>query len=402
MNITLGGDPAVANIITETAPLVAHVTGTVPVDKGVYQDGTLDIVAAGGRVLYSHTPRYKGRGNSTWGAPKKPFKVRSLDRLQSPFGYAASRDWAFMADWFDESYLRSVVGFELYRRATGRWAPHSRHIWLDWPGATTAGGLYRYSETVDVQAGRVDIRKMAATDSTGNLLTGPYFVETDDYYDSAGFKSALGTPVMWDTPEVLAPEQVAYMTAWVDATETALLSGTPAEIAARIDMDSFVDWYLLMEFVKNWEGRWYKSIKWMKDQAPPNGTGKAVMQTPWDMDLTLGRSWAGGTDDPATGWAVRNGAYAGGAASGRPNWFYLMWERWPDFRTACRARWASAFAPALADMWPWIADVAESINEYIAPDRARWYGGRPLPVGHTVEWITQWMQTRLTWMTANL
>ena len=27
----------------------------------------------------------------------------------NPSGYAASRDWALMADWFDESYLRSVI-----------------------------------------------------------------------------------------------------------------------------------------------------------------------------------------------------------------------------------------------------------------------------------------------------
>lgn len=400
MIITLDGAPASANVITATAPLVAHVTGTVPVDKTTYQDGTLEIVADGGRVLYAHTPRFKGRGNTTWGAPKKPFKVRTLDRLQTPFGYAASRDWALMADWFDESYLRSTIGFELYRRATGRWAPHSRHVWLDWPGAVTAGGLYRFSETVDVQAGRVDIRKMEPTDISGGALTGPYFVETDDYFDSPGFRSAAGTPVAWDTPEAPAPEQAAYMAAWVDATETALLTGTPAEIAARIDLPSFVDWYLLMEFVKNWEGRWYKSIKWMKDQYA--GTGRAVMQTPWDMDLTLGRTWGGGTDDPPTGWAVRNGAYAGGAASGRPNWFYLLWERWPDFRTACRQRWDTAYAPALAGMWPWINDVADSISGYVAPDRARWYNGTALPTGHTPAWLTQWMQNRVAWMNANL
>ena len=328
--------------------------------------------------------------------------MRSLDRLQRPFGFAASRDWAFMADWFDESYLRSVIGFELYRRATGRWAPRSRHIWIDWPGAETAGGLYRYSETVDVQVGRVDIREMESEDIGGNALTGPYFVETDDYFDSAGFRSALNTPVAWDVPDEPTAEQIAYMTAWVGETEEALVSGSAAEIAARIDLPSFVDWYLLMEFVKNWEARWYKSIKWIKDQDPPNGTGRAVMASPWDMDLTLGRTWGGGTDDPATGWAVRDGAYAGGAASGRPNWFHLLWERSPEFRNSCRGRWESAFVPAIDRLWPWLDSTSELIAPHIVPDRARWYSGTTLPTAHSAPWIKTWMQARAAWITANL
>ena len=398
--ITLGGTAAVAEILPGGSPLYANVTGMVPTDKETYQDGTLAITDARGGVVYAHTPRFKGRGNTTWGAPKKPFKVRSLDRLQRPFGFAASRDWAFMADWFDESYLRTAVGFELYRRATGRWAPHSRHVWLDWEGATTAGGLYRYSETVDVQVGRVDIRKMDEGDIASNALTGPYFVETDDYYDSPGFQSALGTPVMWDTPEEPTAEQIAYMKAWTDATEAILLTGTAEQIAARIDLDSFVDWYLLMEFVRNHEARWFKSIKWMKDQDAPNGTGKAVMLSPWDMDLTLGQAW----NEPSepTGWDVRVGAYSGDSGSGRPNWFGLLWERWPAFQVACAERWESAFAPAIDDLWPWLDAVAEQIAPRIVGDRAMWYSGTTQPTMHTAAAIKAWMQTRAAWITANL
>lgn len=403
MRWSLGGVPAAPRLLSGKGPFLANVTGTVPTDKVTYQDGTLEIIDGTGASFYTHTPRYRGRGNSTWAAPKKPFKVRSLNRSQRPFGMAASRDWAFMADYYDESYLRTVIAFEVYRRATGRWAPKSRHIWLEWPGATTAGGLYRYSETVDVQAGRVNIRVMSSSDTTGNALTGPYFMETDDYFDSPGFRSGLNSPTMWDTPEAPNSTQQAYITAWVDACETALVSGTSIEIASFIDLDSFVDWFLLMEFAKNFEASWFKSIKWMKDQDPPNGTGKAVMQTPWDMDLSFGKSWNDVDGGSHTGWALRQWADAGpGGTSGRPNWFYYLWNRWPAFQTAARARWSSVFVPTIAGLTPWLDGVISEIQPFIAADRALWYSGAPQGSLHTPSFVKSWVTNRAAWITANL
>lgn len=398
MRVSLGGAPALIDVLPGAPLLTATVTGPVPVDKVTYQDGTLLITDSRGGVIYQHTPRYRGRGNTTWGAPKRPFKVRSLNRQQTPFGFAPSRDWAFMADYYDQSYMRSVLGFEIYRRATGRWAPHSRHIWLDWEDGPQ--GLYRYSETADLQAGRVDFRQMSNTDTTGNALTGPYYLETDDYFDSPGFRTSRNTPVIYDAPKVLGvSEQEAYIPAWVQATEDALVTSTEAEIAARFDLGSCVDWYLLMEFVRNDDASWFKSCKWVKDQDSPAGTGKVVMVAPWDLDLTLGQKW----NDPISpiGWDVRAPPFADGS-SGRPNWMYYLWDRWPAFRSACQARWAASFAPTIAGIDDFHAKWAESIAPLVPGDRALWYSGTPQPTADQRPAIQQWMDERAAWITANL
>lgn len=394
----VGGAPSFVELGGVRAPYEAFVTGTVPTDKITYQDGTLDIFDAAGRLIYAHTPRYKGRGNSTWDAPKKPFKVRSLDRLQTPFGFPASRDWALMADYYDQSYLRTAIAFELGRRATGRWTPRSHTVRLTWNGIYR--GLYRYSETVDVQAGRVDIREMQEEDTAGTALTGPYLLEVNNPLDGPGFETSRGTPVLYDVPDVEGvPAQETYIPAWVESLETALVTGTEAECLALIDLASWVDWYLLAESTKSMDTDWQKSCKWYKDQDSPDGTGKAVLWPPWDYDLSLGLSWTDVEESP-TGWNTRAAAIAGEGSY--PNWLWHLWEKSPTFRDACRAAWAERFAPAIAGLGEYIDTRATEISPHVASDRALWYSGTPQPTRHTPAWISEWLADRAAWITANL
>jgi hypothetical protein len=396
----LGAGSASAGLVQDGGPYEAFVTGTVPTDKETYQDGTLDIYSANGTLVYSHTPRYRGRGNSTWEAPKKPYKVRSLNRDQTPFGFPASRDWALMADYYDQSYLRSTISYQIARVATGRWAPLSRPVRLTWNG--TYQGLYRYSETADVQAGRVDIRTMEDTDIAGNELTGPYLLETAPL-DDLGFTSSNLTPVLYDTPDVAGvPEQEAYIAGWVEEIEAALLTGTEADILEYIDLDSWVDWYWTAEGVKNMDSDWQRSIKWYKDQDPPNGTGKMVLQPPWDYDLAVGLTWSGGSlgSISPNDWITRNGPLAD--ESPWPSWMYYAWTKSSTFRDAAVDAWETRFRPTILGIEGFIDARHEEIAPLIAEDRALWRSGEPAPEHHTVDWIKDWLSTRAAWIDANL
>lgn len=396
--ITLGGGSASASV-DPPGVYTAYATGTFPTDKVVYQDGTLDIFDPAGPLVYSHTPRFRGRGNSTWGAPKKPLKVRSLDRLQTPFGFPESRDWALMADYFDQSFIRSDVGFELARRATGRWAPRSRPVRLFWNNVYQ--GLYRYSETVDVQVGRVDIRAMKSSDITGNALTGPYLLEVNNPLDDDGFYTSRGTPVLYDVPDVLGiPEQEAYIAGWVEQLETAIVAGTEAEFLALIDLPSWVDWYLLQEALRSVDSDWKKSCKWFKDQDAPVGTGKAVLWPPWDFDLTIGNTSIEGQGIDPYGWTTR--AAANATQGTYPNWLWHVWQKSPTFRAAARAAWTERFAPAMAGLGKYIDTRAAAVAPHIAADRALWRSGTPLPAMHAHANMKTWITARAAWITANL
>lgn len=394
--MTLGTTEATAQFQALT-PYNAFVVGPVPTNKETYVDGTLDIYNDRDVLVYSHTPRFRGRGNTTWGAPKKPYKVRSLDRLQTPFGFAPSRDWALMADYFDESYLRTTIAFEIARRATRRWAPNSRPMRLTWNGVYQ--GLYRYSETADVQVGRVDIREMDEEDVSGNALTGPYYVETDDNYDSPGFRTSRNTPVMWDTPDGTVTAQASYMQSWTETFETALVQGAEAEILAGMDLPSWCDWYLLQEVCRQEDATWKKSCKWIKDQDAPNGTGKSVLWPPWDFDLSLGE-WFSGAPSSASGWHVRNGSTFG--SPGHPNWLYYAWTRSATFRNAVEEAWFERFVPVLNGIGEFIHQEGARIEPLIEEDREKWFSGSEREAMDHYEWIGDWLSTRTNWITANL
>lgn len=396
--ISLGGGSAVASILAP-APLNAYATGTFPTDKVTYQDGTLDVYDPVGPLVYSHTPRFRGRGNSTWIAPKKPLKVRSLNRQQTPLSFPASRDWALMADYFDQSYIRSMVGFEVARRATGRWAPRSRHVRLFWND--TYQGLYRYSETADVQVGRNDIRAMSNSDNADNALTGPYVLEVNNPLDDPGFTTVRNTPVLYDVPDVggIAAQEV-YIQGWVASLETALVTGTEAEILALIDLPSWVDWYLLQESIRSIDSGWKKSCKWFKDQDAPAGTGKAVLWPPWDFDLTFANQSVENSPAGTDGWTTRTGPNADQGTY--PNWLYYAWERSPVFRAAVRDAWTARFKPVLEGIGPFIDARAAEVAAYIDEDRAKWRAGAALPTMHTAAYMKSWLTARISWLTANL
>lgn len=393
----LGDTPAIGGVVTHGGPYTAYATGTIPTDTETYQDGSLSILDSGDVEVYAHTPRFRGRGNSTWAAPKKPYKVRSLNREQRPFAFAPSRDWALMADYYDQSYIRSSVAFEIARRATGRWAPMSRPVRLFWNG--TYAGLYRYSETVDVQAGRVAIRGMEDEDTAGNALTGPYLLEVNNPPDSPGFFTSRGTPVMYDSPDVDGvAEQEAYIQAWTETLETALVTGTEAEILALIDLPSWVDWYLLSESTRQIDSDWQKSCRWYKDQDAPEGTGKAILWPPWDYDLSLGLGWESTTSPE--GWATRESATAG--ESTHPNWLWYLWERCAAFRAETREAWDEKYVPVLIGIGEYIDSQSELIAPLVSADRALWHGGTTQPQAHTAAWIKDWLSDRSAWITANL
>lgn len=367
------------------------VTGTMPTDKITYQPGTLVIKDANGKVVYSHSPNFRGRGNTTWGAPKKPFKVRTRSRQERPFLYPASRDWALMADFFDESYIRSTVGFEIGRRATGRWHPRSVHGVLYWNGGVR--GLYRFSETADVQYGRVNIREMKSSDIAGNELTGPYSVEIDSAFVDPGFRTSRNTPVLYDVPSVVGVSaQVAYIANTFETFETALVSGSDeAAILSMVDIPSWVDWYLLMELCCVMDAHFHKSVKFWKDQDAPNGTGKFVFGAPWDLDRSLGNH--GGV---VTGWRVRSTP-----AEGYPNWWMYIWDKSPAFRAAARARWDSAFVPVINNIDPFIDSVTAITEPAVSSDRIQWFTAPRLTID-TPAGVKDFLHSRAAWITANL
>ncbi|MDR1353523.1 MAG: CotH kinase family protein, partial [Treponema sp.] len=57
----------------------------------------------------------RGRGNSTWKANKKPYRIRFREKT-SLFGYEKARSWVLLAKNQDTTLILNTTAFELGRR----------------------------------------------------------------------------------------------------------------------------------------------------------------------------------------------------------------------------------------------------------------------------------------------
>lgn len=349
------------------------------VDKVNYVTASLTVDSV------TYPARMRGRGNYTWFLPKKPYKVK-LDKSTAMFDFPKSRDWALLANMLDESNIRTAVAFEIGRRI-GRWAPRS--VFCEVTLNASYQGLYQFIESVEVQAGRLEIREMSASDTAGAALTGPYVLEQDAYFVDPGWITPLGNEMNYDVPDVVGVrQQEAYIQAWINSFERLLVTGDVAWLQYA-DLASWADWYLLQELTKNYDGQWYNSCKFYKDQGEP---GRVVLWPPWDFDQSSG-GW-GAQQIPRSGWWTRV------QRDQRNNWLAYAVKS-PVFVGLLKHRWNTVFLPALSGLDTYIATLAEDLREAQVRDRARWFG-RPPALHHNASFISSWLQVRTGWLTTNL
>lgn len=388
---SLTGEPATVIQTGDTAP-VSHaqarlITSSEVFDTDTYIPSRLQVhnLFNTGRPLVDSVAQVKGRGNLTWEQIKKPYKVK-FTSAASPFGFPASVNWALMADFLDYTGMNSTVLYEIARRATGRWTPRSTYVELLMNDGYR--GLYRLSETCDVQVGRVNIRKMKDGDVSGLALTGPYLLEASNGGD---FLTARGSPILYDTPKVASvPAQVAYIKGALDAYETRLVAGDESFLPYT-DVDSLADWIIAQEISANEDGDWWRSCKFYKEQDTADGPGKFVFWPVWDFDLAFG----GATQGFRCVQVRHEGAW--------PRWSALAYANSVTVRAAVRARWDASWKDAATNIGAFIDDTYTEMGPALARDRALWKpGDAAYPASTRSTQLKTWLAARIAWLDANL
>ena len=222
----------------------------------------------------------KGRGNSTWSYSKKPYAIK-LDKKAEVLGMKKHKRWCLLANYLDHTCLRNAVAFEIARRLPGLdWTPSGRFVELVMNGEFQ--GNYFLCEQIKVDANRVDIAEISPKDVAGEAVTGGYLFELDTYYDEL-FKfhtSYRYLPVQFKDPdEDIAAEQFEYVRDYFNRIEAILYGGASGNVFDYIDMDSFIDWFLVNTLTGNREPKHPKSSYMNKDRG-----GKLKAGPVWDYD----------------------------------------------------------------------------------------------------------------------
>ncbi len=253
-----------------------------------------DVWVEGSRMELLNTPgrgqdmdaalSVKGRGNSTWKYPKKPYALK-LGKKESVLGMPRHKRWVLLANYIDPSKIRNALAFEVARQTESlAWTPRGEFVDLVVNGQMM--GNYYLCEQIRVDRERVNITEMTAADNSGDALTGGYLLEFDTAMDEVNtfYTSRRRLPAMVKSPddEVMTQEQLGYIASYIDRLENTIYTSAfpgDGEYREMVDLESFADWWLVHEICGNAEPVHPKSCYMYKDRG-----GKLCAGPVWDFD----------------------------------------------------------------------------------------------------------------------
>lgn len=370
----------------EPAAMSVETAGREPVtSRDEYVEAQIVI---DGPEQHAGATRIRGRGNSTWDMPKKPYRLR-LDAAAPLLGMPADRDWALLANYADKTLLRNALALDLAQRLSG-WAPRWRMVELTLNGQYD--GVYKLTEHVRVAPHRVNVEPLTPDDH-GERATGGYLIELDARLDEdVCFRTERSVPFCVKAPGDIAPEQLDYLRKYVQHTEDALASGRYERFAELLDVPSTIDWFLVNEIFKSPDAR-VSSVYLHK----PRG-GKLAFGPAWDFDVTGGNNDYSLAEFPE-GWLVRDDA-----------WFAPAFSD-PRFRGEVHARWCALRNRELRLLPGRAAASGAALSAAAARNFVRWdilgiyvwpnavvtgsYQGE-------VDYLRGWLERRIQWLNAAL
>ena len=306
-------------------------------------------------LVYSGTTGIRGRGNSTWKYPKKPYALK-LDSKAEILGMPKHKRWVLLANWLDRTIMRNHISFKIAMQTDLEWTPRGQFVEVVLNDQHI--GNYYLCEQIKVDKNRVNIDEL-----DDDEVDGGYLMELDTYYDEDfKFKSSVKKfPYMFKDPDEVNDSQFAFMKNFINTLEASLYDSarlSSREYAEYLDVESFVDWWITYELTGNTETGHPKSTYVHKDKG-----GKLKAGPAWDFDWKTFRP-------QNNTWVTKSHLYYD-VLFNDPVFVATVKERWNKHRSALLE--IPAFIEAEADrirnseeinhaMWPVTQDTNGDIN----------------------------------------
>ncbi len=302
------------------------------INQDVWIAGGASMVNTGGYDLTNVAVSMKGRGNYSWSAPKKPYSIK-FDKKQNVLGMGKAKKWVLIANYWDKTMLRNYTTMMLAMEMGMPYTTECAFVDLYINGIYR--GNYLLTEKVEIKEERIEIDP----DQGGVLF------EIEQAYRHNGVcdychEVASGTHLTYKEPELEDDYTVgengatlteadlqaimARMNPWLDEMDTSLYQGFDV-YSQYIDVQSFVDWYIVNEFVNNYDSQFVTSCYCYYD----NTDQKLHMGPVWDYDTCYGNQSASGYGTPS-GWLIQTGA----------PWFRILMQD-ETFSNLVKERWTS-------------------------------------------------------------
>jgi hypothetical protein len=284
----------------------------------------------------------RGRGNTTWEWPKKPYLIK-LDSKESFFGMKKHKRWVLLANFMDRTMMRNMIAMKVSSMTSLDWTPSCTPVELVLNGAHR--GNYLLIEQV-----RVDKDRVPATNG--------YMLECDFHYDNEvqwidphGHCVQMGDGIPFGVkyPDVedLTPDQLTFIKEYIYKTASIIYGPNFADpdygYASRIDVDSFIDYWIVFEVMGNHELGNPGSVYLHMDEGEKLKAGPC-----WDFDWGI----LSYNTSPQAQYGLING---------KAIWYARLFED-PEFKAKVKARFEELL-PQLETIPAYIDGLKKTLSE---------------------------------------
>ena len=248
--------------------------------KDYYKDAEITIDGHGIFPSMETTAvQIKGRGNSSWSWPKKPYRLKFAEKVK-PLGMTKGKSWVLLSNYQAGSLMSNAIGMKAANLMGASGANHIVPVDLYLNGEYR--GSYNFTEKVGFANNSVDI-----PDETAAAL-----LELDSYYDEPvgqKFRSQpYNLPINVKEPDF--SEGISLITLNDVETDFNAFASTlynGEDITRHVDLEQLARFLMVNELICNYELYHPKSTFCYKESFL-DAESKYIFGPVWDLDWAFG------------------------------------------------------------------------------------------------------------------
>ncbi len=287
----------------------------------------------------------RGRGNSTWGMAKKPYRLKfnQKEKLLGK-GYAKTKNWTLLANHGDKSLIRNALTRQLGERLGLKFNPAAKFVDLTLNDEYV--GNYQLSDHIDVRPHRVNITEQDLPLTDESNITGGYLLEVDGFKDFENGRTGFYSPqynvpirIHYPDNDDIITAQYIYIRDFITNFENQLFSNNFKEelsYRSNIDSTSLANWYLATEISGNIDG--FFSTYFYKEQDDDHLYWGPL----WDYDIAYANDNRKGDTSRQL---MRDVAFG---SDNLRTWIIRLWQA-PWFTSLIARRYSKAVNEGLED-----------------------------------------------------
>lgn len=348
----------------------------VPISsKDNYVSAGIKINGYGKYTDYNDSTQIRGRGNSTWSYPKKPYRLK-LKTKASLFGLSSEKDWVLLANYLDPTLMLNATALKLGQLLSAPYTNNTVPVELTINGVYQ--GAYTFTEQIEVESNRVNVKD-------GALL------ELDSYFDEDWkFRSApYNLPVNVKYPDLTSNAELEVIKNKFNSSVSLLNSSSfpNNNYLDYFDSTSYVNYLLVYWLTDNRELNHPKS-SYLHQKAD----GRYYFGPIWDFD------WAYGYETDGKHFITYNASYFASRPVSYGTNFFKRFLDDPKIKSSIKRRWAGFRANDFNKLTSYVTQQGKLIKNAYDHNNNTWKKSGNSTSVLDAQRINQWLTNRAAYL----